>query len=170
MKACIVVTTNLCYTSLFFLTLHVLVLCPDSLFLLNSSWQMCDTWCNIAYVHEKAGHEYDEIKDAYSRALEYAEQSGKLSSVVGFVEQYIKLWNIPHTPPLIQHFVLFKVVEHSFGSLWLYVICQIMARERFLVTSWNVASEKCTDKRFWLTGKSWHFRSFHGNMNDWIQP
>ena len=108
MKACIVVTTNLCYSSLFFLTLHVLVLCPDSLFLLNSSWQMCDTWCNIAYVHEKAGHEYDEIKDAYSRALEYAEQSGKLSSVVGFVEQYIKLWNIPHTPPLIQHFVLLR--------------------------------------------------------------
>lgn len=52
---------------------------------------MCDTWCNIAYVHEKAGHEYDEIKDAYNRALGYAEQSGKLSSVVGFVEQDIKL-------------------------------------------------------------------------------
>ena len=66
--------------------------------------------------------------------------------------------------------LLFKVGEHSFGSLWLYVICQIMARERFLVTSWNLATEKCTDERFWLTGKSWRFRSFHGNMNDWIQP
>ena len=65
---------------------------------------------------------------------------------------------------------LFKVVEHSFGSLWVYVICQIMARERLQLTSWNLASEKYTDERFWLTGKTWRFRSFHGNMNDWIQP
>ena len=63
-----------------------------------------------------------------------------------------------------------KVAEHSFGSLWLCVICQIMARARLLLTSWNLASEKCTDERFWLTGKNWRFRSFHGNMNDWIQP
>ena len=64
----------------------------------------------------------------------------------------------------------FKVAKHSFGSLWLYVICQIMARERLLLTSWKLASEKCTDERFWLTGKSWRFPGFHGNMNDWIQP
>ena len=59
--------------------------------------------------------------------------------------------------------LLVKVAEHSFGSLWLCVICQIMARDRLLLTSWNLASEKCTDERFWLTGKSWRFRSFHGN-------
>ena len=76
---------------------------------------MCDTWCNIAYVHEKAGHEYDEIKDAYNRTLGYAEESGKLSSVVGFVEQYIELWNVPHTPPLIQHFVLLKELVLTLG-------------------------------------------------------
>ena len=46
---------------------------------------MCDTWCNIADVHEKAGHDYEQIKDAYIKALGYAEQSGKLSSVVGFI-------------------------------------------------------------------------------------
>ena len=63
-----------------------------------------------------------------------------------------------------------KVAEHSFGSLWVYVIYQIMARERLQLTSWNLASEKYTDERFWLTGKIWRFRSFHGNMNDWIQP
>ena len=63
-----------------------------------------------------------------------------------------------------------KVAEHSFGSLWVYVICQIMARERLQLTSWNLASEKYTDERFWLTGKMWRFHSFHGNMNDWIQP
>ena len=62
-----------------------------------------------------------------------------------------------------------KVAEHSFGSLWVYVICQIMARERLQLTSWNLASEKYTDERFWLTGKIWRFRSFHGNMNNWIQ-
>ena len=44
---------------------------------------MCDTWCNIAYVHEKAGHSYEEIKDAYVKALAYAEQSEKPQSVVG---------------------------------------------------------------------------------------
>ena len=62
-----------------------------------------------------------------------------------------------------------KVAEHSFGSLWVYFICQIMARERFQLTSWNLAREKYTDERFWVTGKIWFFRSFHGNMNDWIQ-
>ena len=61
-----------------------------------------------------------------------------------------------------------KVAEHSFCSLWIYVICQIMVRERLQITSWNLASEKYTDKRFWLTVKMWRFRSFHGNMNDWI--
>ena len=64
----------------------------------------------------------------------------------------------------------FKVAEHSFGSLWVHVICQIMTIERLQLTNWNLASEKYTDERFWLTGKIWRFRSFHGNMNDWIQP
>ena len=68
-----------------------------------------------------------------------------------------------HHPPL-------KVAEHSFGSLWVYGLCQIMARERWQLTSWNLASEKYTDKRLWLAGKMWRFCSFHGNMNDWIQP
>ena len=46
---------------------------------------MCGTWCNIAYVHEKAGHTYEEIKDAYIKALAYAEQSEKPQLVVGLV-------------------------------------------------------------------------------------
>ena len=58
---------------------------------------------------------------------------------------------------------------NTVGSLWVYIICQIMARERLQLTSWNLASEKYTDERFWVTGKIWCFRSFHGNMNDWIQ-
>ena len=41
-----------------------------------------------------------------------------------------------------------KVAEHSFGSLWIYAICQIMVRERLQITSWNLASEKYTDERF----------------------
>ena len=65
---------------------------------------------------------------------------------------------------------LLKVAEHSFGSLLVYIICQIVARERLQPGSWNLAGEKYTDERFWLTGKTWRFRSFHGNMNDWIQP
>ena len=39
---------------------------------------------------------------------------------------------------------------------------------RLQLTSWNLASEKYTDERFWLTGKIWRFRGFHGNMKDWI--
>lgn len=50
--------------------------------------QKCDTWCNIAYVHEKAGHDYEEIKDAYIKALAYAEQSGRQQSVVGLQLKY----------------------------------------------------------------------------------
>ena len=64
----------------------------------------------------------------------------------------------------------FKVAEHSFGSLWVYAICQIMARERSQLTRWNLASEKYTDKRFWLMDKMWRFRCFHGNMDYWIEP
>ena len=64
----------------------------------------------------------------------------------------------------------FKVAQHSFGSLWVYVICQIKAREMLQLTSWNLASKKYTDERVWLTGQMWRFRGFHGNMNDWIQP
>ena len=41
-----------------------------------------------------------------------------------------------------------------------------MTRERLQLTSWNLASEKYTDERFWLTGKIWHFQSFHGNKNN----
>ena len=45
-----------------------------------------------------------------------------------------------------------------------------MAREMMQLTSWNLANEKYADERFWLTGKMLRFRSFHGNMNDLIQP
>ena len=45
------------------------------------------------------------------------------------------------------------MAELSFGSLWVYVICQIVERERLQLTSWNLASEKYTDEGSWLTGK-----------------
>ena len=44
--------------------------------------------------------------------------------------------------------VRIKVAEHSFGSFWVYVFCQIMARERLQLTIWNLASEKYTDESF----------------------
>ena len=72
--------------------------------------------------------------------------------------------------PYFVKYEVFKVAEHSFGGLWVYVICQIMARERLQLTCWNLASEKYTDEKFWLTGKIWPFPSFHGNINNWIQP
>ena len=45
-----------------------------------------------------------------------------------------------------------------------------MARKRLQLISWNLASEIYTDEVSWLTGKMWRFRSFHGNMNDLMQP
>ena len=42
----------------------------------------------------------------------------------------------------------FKVAEHSFDSLWVYVICQIKARERLQLTSWNLASKNILMKEF----------------------
>ena len=41
-----------------------------------------------------------------------------------------------------------KVAEHNFGSLWVHVICQIMARERLQLTSWNLAR---LGARYWCT-------------------
>ena len=59
-------------------------------------------------------------------------------------------------------------LQVGWTQFWQFVsvfIGQIMARERLQLTSWNSASEKYTDERFWLTGKICRFRSFHGNMN-----
>ena len=52
--------------------------------------QRCDTWCNIAYVHEKAGHGYEEIEDCYLKALEFAQLSGNQQAVVGVCYQPVK--------------------------------------------------------------------------------
>ena len=51
----------------------------------------------------------------------------------------------------------------SFGKLWQEKGCSSQAE------TWQVKNIY-TDERFWLTGKICHFRRFHGNMNDWIQP
>ena len=40
--------------------------------------------------------------------------------------------------PEASQWSIFNVAEHSFGSLWVYVICQIMAREVLQLTSWNL--------------------------------
>ena len=53
--------------------------------------------------------------------------------------------------PLVKQIEILS--EHSFDSLWVYVLCQIMARERLQLTSWNLASEKYIDKRFWPPAK-----------------
>ena len=62
-------------------------------------------------------------------------------------------WHIPY-----------KVAEHSFGSLWVYIIFQIMARERLQPTSWNLASEQYTDERFEWQVK---FDVFVVSMSTW---
>ena len=81
---------------------------------------------------------------------------------------YLHYFKLNMTVDLPKH--VFKVSEHNFGNSWVCVLCQIMASERLQLTSWNLASEKYTDRKFWLTGKIWRFRSFHGNINDWIHP
>ena len=97
----------------------------------------------------------------------------KLSILLNFLFPFVfyrRIFNLEIQNFSLENHHTIKVAEHSFGILWVYVICQIMARERLQLTSWNLASEKYTDERFWLTGKISSFRSFHGNMNDWIQP
>ena len=64
----------------------------------------------------------------------------------------------------------FKVAQHSFGSLWVFVICQSWQEKGRSSQAVSFASEKYTDEIFWLMSKMWRFRSFHGNMSDWIQP
>ena len=90
------------------------------------------------------------------------------SRILRDLSRPVLLLKVPHLGRVVPSWV--KVAEHSNGSLWVYVICQIMTREGLQLKSWNLASEKYTDERFWLADKSWHFRRFHGNMDDWIQP
>ena len=89
-------------------------------------------------------------------------------------ETSIKWWQPPFGYPSESSLVVVTSLRWLNKVLavceYLAVIYQIMARERLQLTSWNLASEKYTDERFWLTGKIWHFFSLHGNMNDWIQP
>ena len=46
---------------------------------------MCDTWCNVAMVHETAKHEYDKIEDAYLKALDCAVKAGSFHAQVSTV-------------------------------------------------------------------------------------
>ena len=50
-----------------------------------SGLQMCDTWCNVAMVHETAKHEYDKIEDAYLKALDCAVKAGSFHAQVSTV-------------------------------------------------------------------------------------
>ena len=97
----------------------------------------------------------------------------KICFTLGLFANYFSLKSLRPSPKSqfvdYKFIVWFKVAEHNFGSLWVYVICQIMAREGLQLTSWNLASKKYTDEKFWLKGKICHFLSFHGNMDDWIQ-
>ena len=67
-------------------------------------------------------------------------------------------------------------LTESYGGwtqCWQFVsICHLLNHGNRKVAAYKLklASEKYTDERFWLTGKMWRFRCFHGNMNDWIQP
>ena len=106
-------------------------------------------WGSWSFLNEKFGDNY-------------------LLKCLYFTPYHENAWLLKATGQPYSHFPI-KVAEHSFGSFWLYVICQIMAREGLQLTSWNLASGNYIDERFWLTGKIWHFCSFHGNMNDWIQ-
>ena len=90
------------------------------------------------------------------------------SRILRDLSRPVLLLKVPHLGRVVPSWV--KVAEYSNGSLWVYVICQIMTREGLQLKSWNLASEKYTDERFLLAGKSWHFRRFYGNMDDWIQP
>ena len=42
-------------------------------------------------MHDKSGHDYEQIEDAYVKALSYAKQAGKPQAVVGIKTKCVKL-------------------------------------------------------------------------------
>lgn len=42
-------------------------------------------------MHDKSGHDYEQIEDAYMKALSYAKQAGKPQAVVGIKTKCVKL-------------------------------------------------------------------------------
>lgn len=42
-------------------------------------------------MHDKSGHDYEHIEDAYMKALSYAKQAGKPQAVVGIKTKCVKL-------------------------------------------------------------------------------
>ena len=73
-----------------------------------------------------------------------------------FLIQIFRLFLLIHLGPVVRVFKhlfftrisLLLLRRLSFGSLWVYVICQIMTQGRLQLTSWNLTSEKYTDERF----------------------
>ena len=41
-------------------------------------------------MHDKSGHDYEQIEDAYMKALSYAKQAGKPQAVVGIKTKCVK--------------------------------------------------------------------------------
>ena len=66
------------------------------------------------------------------------------------------------------------LTEGGWTQFWLFVssICYLPNHGKGKVVAHNLklGKWKILDERFWLTGKMWRLSSFHGNMNDWIQP
>ena len=61
--------------------------------------------------------------------------------------------------------------RHHLGKYWLWSWHLLRWLNAVLaVCEYRSFAKKYADERFWLTGKIWRFCSFHGNMNDWIQP
>ena len=46
-------------------------------------------------MHDKSGHDYEQIEDAYMKALSYAKQAGKPQAVVGIKTKCVKLNMFP---------------------------------------------------------------------------
>lgn len=42
-------------------------------------------------MHDKSGHDYEQIEDAYMKALSYAKQAGKPQTVVGIKTKFVIL-------------------------------------------------------------------------------
>lgn len=42
-------------------------------------------------MHDKSGHDYEQIEDAYMKALSYAKQAGKPQAVVGIKTKFVIL-------------------------------------------------------------------------------
>ena len=67
-------------------------------------------------MHDKSGHDYEQIEDAYMKALSYAKQAGKPQAVVGIKTKCVKLNMFPRGRQALRRRKLLNDMDEVSGS------------------------------------------------------